>query len=220
MSVEQVARGYDRLAALYDGMARLVYGNALRRAQTCMLAQLPANATILVLGGGSGWFLEQLVRRAQPRRVIYVELSGEMLARAQRRIAQNLSTALPTIDFVAGRAEDAGKWGQVDVIVTHCLLDMYVQPALARLVGDLRQSLGPTGVWYFSDFQQVRTGFMQPISRGLIWLMYRFFRWQCKIEARNLPDFETAFAASALGPVAEQHFYRGMIVARLYRRQD
>jgi tRNA (cmo5U34)-methyltransferase len=220
MSSEHVARGYDRLAALYDGMARLVYGNALRRAQTCMLSQLPANATILVLGGGSGWFLEQLVRRAQPRRVIYVELSGEMLARAQRRIAQNLPAALASIDFVVGRAEDAGRWGQVDVIVTHCLLDMYVQPALARLVGDLRQSLGPTGVWYFSDFQQVRAGFMQPISRGLIWLMYRFFRWQCKIEALNLPDFEAAFAASALAPIAEQHFYSGMIVARLYRLQD
>jgi tRNA (cmo5U34)-methyltransferase len=220
MSGERIGRGYDRLAASYDLLARAVYGNALRRAQSCFLDSLPTSATILVLGGGSGWFLEALLRVAQPRHVVYVELSAAMLQRSHRRISDHFPEALDRVQFVQGRAEDAAHWGQFEVLITHCLLDMYAQPALLSLMARLRGCLQADGIWYFSDFFVVKRGWMRPISRGLVWLMYRFFRLVCGIAATELPDFDAAFADSGLVEVNARTFYGGMIKAKLYRKDQ
>ncbi len=218
MSQFEIARGYDRLAPFYDRLASLVYGSALRKAQTCMLAQLPQQAAILVLGGGSGWFLEQLLRIAKPCRVVYVELSAEMFRLSQERIWQNLPTAFENVEFVLGRAEDADRLGHFDVVVTHCLLDMYPQAELQALMARLSPCMQAGGYWYFSDFAHVASWPMRWISGGLIWLMYRFFRWSCAIPARELPDFGVAFAKAGLLPIAESKFFGQMIQAKLFRR--
>lgn len=218
MSSARVAKGYDRLAGLYDGMARLVYGNALRKAQTSMLARLPKDATVLVLGGGSGWFLEQLMRGAQPQAVIYVDLSSKMLALSRQRIHKYLPDQLSKISFVQRPAEDAPQWANVDVVVTHCLLDMFVDASLLTLVAQLRTCLQPNGQWYFSDFAKVQSGPMAIVSRAMIWMMYRFFRFTCKIEATDLPDFVAAFANNGLVQIEEERFYGGMITAARYRK--
>lgn len=217
MSTARIARGYNLLAASYDWIARAVYGKALRRAQSCFLAELPGSARVFVLGGGSGWFLEALMRQAQPQTVVYVELSSEMLRRSQVRLQRNLPEAIHNVQFIEGRAEEAVQWGEFDVIVTHCLLDMYTQPGLQALVTTLSSSLKADGAWYFSDFFIVERGWMRPVSRVMIWLMYRFFRFVCRIEARRLPDFEMAFRGIGFAAMATKEFSRGMIRAKLYR---
>jgi tRNA (cmo5U34)-methyltransferase len=217
MSGERIGRGYDRLASSYDLLARAVYGNALRSAQSCFLDTLPKSAAILVLGGGSGWFLEALLRVAQPHKVVYVELSAAMLQHAQARIRDKFPEALDRVQFVQGRAEDAAQWGRFDVVITHCLLDMYPQPALLSLIAKLRGCLQADGIWYFSDFFVVKRGWMRPISCAMVWLMYRFFRLFCGIAATELPDFDAAFATCGLAKVNTRTFFGGMIKAKLYR---
>ena len=218
MSHHAIAKGYDRLARHYDRLAGLVYGGALRRAQTCMLPQLPEGASVLVLGGGSGWFLEQLLQHCHPRRVVYVELSSEMFRLAQERIRQRLPAAFERVEFVLGRAEEADRWGQFDVVITHCLLDMYRQDDLQTLLQRLVPCLRAGGCWYFSDFAQVNAWPMRWVAGVLIWVMYRFFRWCCAIPATELPDFAAAFAQAGLLVADERSFFGQMIQARLYRR--
>jgi tRNA (cmo5U34)-methyltransferase len=217
MNADRVALGYDRLAAGYDLLARAVYGNALRRAQSCFLGDIGANDCVLVLGGGSGWFLEALLRQAQPRHVVYVELSAQMLARAQHRIRQNMPEACARVDFVHGRAEDALPDGSFDVVVTHCLLDMYDDADLPALVCHLMGCLRPGGHWYFSDFAVPPSWPMRGVAQALLWVMYRFFRLVCKIDARRLPDFGSAFASAGLEKLQGRAFFGGMIVAGWYR---
>jgi tRNA (cmo5U34)-methyltransferase len=217
MSAGRIAKGFDRLAGFYDFLARAVYGNALRKAQSCFLPDLPSSAKVLVLGGGSGWFLEALLRQANPSHVVYVELSGEMLKRSEKRIQQNFPEALPKVTFLETRAEEVLAQfpdEKFDVIVTHCLLDMYDDPSLQALVGQLCMGLQPAGIWYFSDFSKVEVGPMKPVSKVLIWTMYRFFRVACGIQAEKLPDFEKAFRENNLQQTASKVFFGGMIRAR------
>ena len=49
----RIARGFDRLAPIYDGLTAFVFGGAIRRSQTCFLGSLAESAEILVVGGGS-----------------------------------------------------------------------------------------------------------------------------------------------------------------------
>lgn len=217
MSEVRIAKGFDRIAGFYDFMARTVYGNSLRKAQSCFLPDLPDSAKVLVLGGGSGWFLEALMRQANPSKVVYVELSSEMLKRSEKRIRQNLPQALPSVTFLQTRAEDALAQfpdEKFDVIVTHCLLDMYDDPTLQALVGHLCTGLQPAGIWYFSDFCKVDAGPMKHLSKVLLWTMYRFFRVTCGIQAHELPDFEKAFRENNLQQTASKVFFGGMIRAR------
>jgi SAM-dependent methyltransferase len=150
--------------------------------------------------------------------VRYVELSAKMLDLASQRIQDRLPERHATVDFVQGRAEDEIWVGKYDLVLTHCLLDMFPQQALEAVVGQLQGVLKPDGRWYFSDFQIVRAWPMRWISHVLVWTMYRFFRLTCGIAATHLPDFEHAFQMQGLTEEAARLFWGGMIVARLYRK--
>lgn len=218
MSKKQTASGYDRLAAGYDRLARLVYGNALRAAQTSFLQAIPKHSEVLVVGGGSGWFLEQLLLRCAPKFVLYVELSPKMLALAKDRIARNCPAQLADVEFVEGDVEGIAEEMSYDVVVTHCLLDMFDGLQLQGIVLRLRAALRPGGRWYFSDFRHAGRWPMSWVSRLLIWIMYRFFRWFCGIPAHRLPDFGKAFKAAGMEMQDEKLFFGGMIAAQLLQK--
>ena len=218
MNRSRIAGGYDGLAKGYDFLARIVYGNALRKAQTCFLTSLPPNADVLVVGGGSGWFLEQLLRISKPKFVLYVELSPKMLALAKARIAKNCPSQLGKVEFVQGNVEDITEEGSYDVVVTHCLLDMFAGLQLQGIVRRLRRTLKNNGIWYFSDFRHAEKWPMSWISKVLIWMMYRFFKWWCDIPATRLPDFQAAFDLAGLEPKATKLFFGGMIQSKLLRK--
>lgn len=218
MNRQRMSIGYDSLSGVYDTLARMVYGNALRRAQTCFLNQVPPQAEVLVLGGGSGWFLEKLLVTAQPRYVMYVELSPKMLARTRARIQRKCPEMLPRVEFVLGSADRVEDELVYDAVAAHCLLDMFDGLQLQTIVGRMRRSLKPGGFVYFSDFRYATGWPMRWISRLLIWMMYRFFRWWCAIPARRLPQFSKVFDGAGLRLAAQRHFHGGMIQAQIWRR--
>ena len=43
---------YDRIASIYDPLAKLVFGNSLERAKKTHLEYLKAGTKVLVVGGG------------------------------------------------------------------------------------------------------------------------------------------------------------------------
>jgi tRNA (cmo5U34)-methyltransferase len=218
MSRRRVAGGYDGLAKIYDLLARMVYGNALRKAQTTFLNDFPKNADVLVVGGGSGWFLEQLMKQSNPKFVLYVELSPKMLALAKLRIQNNCPEAFSRIEFVEGSVEDVVEEGTYDVVVTHCLLDMFAGLQLQAIVRRLRNALHTGGQWYFSDFRHAKNWPMSWISRMMIWMMYRLFKWWCDIPATRLPDFQAAFDLAGLKISDSKHFFGGMIEAKMLKK--
>ena len=91
---------FNWIAPLYDPLARVVFGWRLQRAQTVFLDQIPAGAVILIVGGGTGWLLEQVLTHWQPRRVIYLEASARMLERASRRMLNHALVGM--VDFRVG----------------------------------------------------------------------------------------------------------------------
>ena len=211
-----IARGFDRLAPIYDFLARAVYGNSLRKAQSVFLNQIKKNGRVLVVGGGSGWFLEQLIRVANPAEIFYVEISPKMIAASKARIQSNLPDYdIQRVSFIQGELKDLPQTAGFDSICTHCFLDLFGPEQLAHTVKQLKGHLNLGGKWYFSDFNVPERFPMRTISKLLIKVMYLFFNWTCSIDARQLPAFDKHFSENGLSATTSASFFGGMIVAKL-----
>lgn len=224
-----IARGFDRLSPAYDLIAGAVFGNSLRRSQSCFLDRLPRDADVLVVGGGSGWFLEQLLAGSGCRHVLYLEISPGMLRRAQERIRRRRPSDLKRVDFIEGSIDAIPASAQFDVVCTHCFLDLFSGETLSSVVRALSSHLDAEGVWYFSDFRtdsglaEGRRAERAPLSfasRSLLFVMYRFFRMTCSIEAERLPCFDEAFRRNGWRATEEVCFHRGLIRSVLLRRSS
>lgn len=209
-------KGFDRLAPLYDALARVIFGRAIKQSQRATLSFIPPRASILIIGGGTGWILPELMKRTKPERVVYIEASKQMVALSKKRLA-NLSTEnAGTVDFRLGTEKVVRSTEQFDIIITHFLLDLYSQPYVENTVQQLSKRLKPAGLWLCTDFQLPKKTKGHWWQRGLVKSMYLFFQFCCGIEGRQLPDFDKAFAKAGLQNCYSSFFFHQMIAAKVY----
>jgi malonyl-CoA O-methyltransferase len=81
---ERVRRAFDRAAARYDDSAVLQREIGARMAERLDVVRL-APTVILDAGAGTGWQLEQLMRRYPKARFVALDFAPAMLLRAKRR---------------------------------------------------------------------------------------------------------------------------------------
>ncbi|WP_255594498.1 class I SAM-dependent methyltransferase [Pontibacter sp. HSC-14F20] len=208
---------FDRIAPVYDGLSRLVFGNALRKAQTEHLSLIPQHAKVLLIGGGSGWLLEQLLKQRPFVEVTYLEVSATMLQLARQRICQQPALAHSSVDFRLGDESSLQPDETFDVMLTPFLLDLFPDERLLYLIDRLCAALRPEGRWLFSDFWPTQT----PIpawQRLLLKSMYTFFGLVSDVKASGLPDFGEHFARKPLSLETSAAFYGGLVQARSYRK--
>lgn len=207
-----VGKGFDRLVSIYDGLARLVYGKSIRRVQTHFLAQWPQNASILIVGGGTGWFLEEVLRQADPAQVLYVDVSSRMIRKSQNRIATRSQPLAERVEYFQGTIHDLPDLDRsFDVVVTHFYLDMFNGEDLQGEIEVLTGWLRPGGIWSLADFAYVEKGLMRPVSRFLVGTMYLFFRAVAGIGSRRLEDYLALLEASGLVRRDGVAYFGGMI---------
>ena len=209
--------GFDRVASFYDRLARLVYGDALEQAQLYLIPFIPANCRVLVIGGGSGWLLQQLVLTGRQLDILYLDAAPGMLKRAE---AKYKSMHLPhscQVTFRLGTEAALQPHEQFDVIITPFLLDLFPPQRLHQLMQQLAAVLAPAGKWLFADFWPVK----QPIpfwQKLLTWGMYAFFGAVSGVKARHLPNYGRHFQDLGFKEVATQQFYGGFVQAKVFRR--
>ncbi|PVY43062.1 class I SAM-dependent methyltransferase [Pontibacter virosus] len=205
---------FDSIAPIYASLSRLVFGNALRRAQTEHLALIPPNSNVLLIGGGSGWLLEQLLRLQPLAEVTYLEVSPRMLQLAQRRMSQQ-AAAYSKIKFRLGDESSLQPDETFDVILTPFLLDLFPDERLLYLMDRLFTALRQQGLWLFSDFWPTHTP--APVWQQLLLRsMYTFFGKVSRVSASRLPDFERHFARLPLQELQAAAFYSGLVQAKVY----
>lgn len=208
---------FDWVAWFYDPLARLIFGNAIRQSQVALLPFIPPRADLLIVGGGTGWLLEDLARLNQPLHIVYLELSPRMLARARGRLA-----CLPLhelqVDFREGTEDDLGPGDAFDVIFTPFVLDLYPEKALLQMMHRLRRHLKPGGRWLVADFftDPTRTGWQKWWQSTLLQAMYTFFGWLCGLDNHALPHLDRLFQKLPLALEHTQFFYQGFIRSQVY----
>ena len=209
------ASGFDRIAWCYDALAGLVFGAALRRAQKAALEQLPTGAPrVLILGGGTGWVLTELLRRRPAASVLYLEESAAMLRRSQARLFFHLPDNQMQVEFRQGtQASVHTADGLFDAVVTFFVLDCLPAPTLPAALAHLAAVRRPGAPWLVADFAPPRAAW----QRALLWVMYRFFRLTTGLAAHQLPQLRPALAALGLHEVGTgRRFYSGAVEALVF----
>lgn len=215
---KQRSFSFGRTAWFYDFLARLVFGGAIRRSQTALLPFIPAQARVLIVGGGTGWLLEDLARRTGNLKIVYLELSSRMLARAQKKLG-HLPSHLLVVEFRQGTETDLKPEEIFDVIFTPFVLDLYSEMELQTMLKNLQQHLSPGGLWLLTDFfiAPHLTGWQKYWRHRLAQTMYLFFGWLIGLPTRTLPNLELLLQKLALKHINTQPFYFGFIQARVYQ---
>lgn len=185
-----VTPNFDFIAPVYDALAGLVYGQAQKQAQQHFLSQVPPHAQVLVVGGGSGWILQELFRLARPAHVLYLEASGKMLHQAQMLFKHEAPAPL---EFRLGTERDLQEPEKFDVVLTPFVLDLFTEPELQTMLQKLDTALRPAGLWLQTDFQLSTSQWYQIWQKPMLWLMYRFFGWASGISAKKLPPLDKLF---------------------------
>lgn len=194
---------YDNAAGFYDVLSRLVFGKSLIRARQVLLRFVKPDSEVLIVGGGTGFILEELANiHPDGLKITYVEISSKMI-----KLAQKKDWKQNEVLFVHTAIEDYVPARRFDVIVTSFLVDNFKEERAQTVFKILDSLLHPEGKWLFADFNiEKKTGsFWQKILLGT---MYRFFRILCNIEATQLPDMGVLFHLAGYKTLFEtKHFY-------------
>ena len=206
---------FDRVAPYYDALARLVFGKSIRRAQCHFLSEIPPEARVLVVGGGTGWLLPHLLRQPEVAHITYLETSSAMLTRAQQKINQFGKQPVASVNFIHGD-EYCLTTETFSVIITNFVLDMYEGTALDEFVRTLAGHLACGGIWLFTDFRfstQKRHRWWQYLMANT---MYLFFHLTTGIARQKLPPYHQHFIKQGFQTTREQAFFYDFIISRVY----
>jgi tRNA (cmo5U34)-methyltransferase len=155
------AADFGPVARIYDALAGLAFGGALRRAQRAALAAgLPLGPAlrVLVLGGGAGWVLTEIWRQRPQAQVLYVEVSAAMLARTRARLRRHPAPAGAAVELRQGTEAALRPDEQFDVVVTFFVLDCFTEAALPGALARLHAARAPGAPWLVTDFRPARRG--------------------------------------------------------------
>jgi len=208
-----MATNYDTIASSYDLIRKIVLGNSIVKAQVGLLKFIPANSRILIVGGGTGWILEEISAiYSEGLQIDYVESSAKMI-----RLSQKRNHRSNEITYIHQPIEIYTTDKIYDVIITPFLFDNFQIDKIAIIFAKLNRYLNKDGVWLYADFVYDETH--GPLwQKILLKIMYFFFRVTCKIETQEIVNMDQFFT-TLYYPVFTTSYYHNFIQSIAYRKQ-
>jgi ubiquinone/menaquinone biosynthesis C-methylase UbiE len=201
---------FNNSAWFYDRLSRLVYGKALIGAQVYLLQCVLPNSNILIIGGGTGWILEELTKiHPASLNITYAEVAPKMIALSQKRNIGNNHVV-----FINDAIENIALAPDFDVVITPFLFDNFTEQTTSKVFNHIHSLLKPGGLWLNCDFQLSGKWWQNILLKS----MFLFFRIVCKIEASQLPDIEKHFATHNYKCIAQQTFFGDFIISKGYMK--
>lgn len=212
---------YDKVARYYDRLSRLVFFKSQVNAQIHQLSYLPEKGSVLIIGGGTGWILEEIAKvRPEGLLLVYVEISANMIALSKERdVGRN------TVNFVNQSIEEFSSDIPFDVVCTPFLFDNFVEQRAVMVFHHLDGMLKQEGLWFHTDFNSGETAEGANAGGGSWWkglflaVMYQFFKIAGNVEASKLINMSPYFVAAEYKLLEEQYYYSRFIQSSVFKKQ-
>ena len=205
-----MSANYNNSAWFYDGLASLVYGKALVNVQVYLLHHIPANSNVLIVGGGTGWILEELTRiHPKGLTITYVEIAPAMIGLSKKR-----NTGYNKVTFINDAIENVILLPDFDVVVTPFLFDNFTEQTLYKVFNGINGLLKKDGLWLNCDFQLTGKWWQWVMLKS----MFVFFRLICNIEASKLPKIKECFEHDGFKTIAQKNFFGEFIGAGVSKK--
>ena len=193
---------FNLVAPIYDRLASIVFGKRWKCVQRFPAADLNNRQNIMILGGGSGAILESL----DAADVIYVELSGQMIVKAQERNTKSTINWI-NMDFLNWQTEQ-----QFDAVYCPFFLDVFPEDELSLVIKRIKSCMTSDARLHVLDFQ--RGNWFQ---RVLTELMVLFFRIFSGLKAKRLLNIHSILEQNGFTIEKEELYYGRWIFYRVFK---
>jgi spermidine synthase len=207
---------FNSIARFYDILSFIIFRNAIKNSQLFFLNKIPSGKEILIIGGGTGWYLYELLKINHCKKITYVEASPEMIQLTKRKLS-TLSHTIE-IEFIEAPIENVNLQGKFDVVITNYILDVFKEEKLKIVMNTIYSLLKNEGWWMFTDFKISHNSLHRYWQIFLIRSMYAFFKITSRIEANKLLSFEQYFHLLNLKKTDTKSFYSKMIESVIYKK--
>ncbi|WP_158860813.1 class I SAM-dependent methyltransferase [Lunatibacter salilacus] len=201
---------YNQIAWIYDPLSRYFLGKQFIRSKYSYLERIRTGQTVLILGGGTGENLPEIVRRIGAKgRVYFMDASTVMIRRAKRRFQGGVPV---NIQFI--HSADFSQLSTInpDVILTQYFLDVLSDKKLEILFDQLAEVGDKHTEWIFVDFYNI------PAKRWLIRILIGLFNIVVDHPRRDLPDYAYFFDRWGWKEKETCSIMDGFIQAKVFRR--
>jgi len=203
-------RSYDSIAFVYDSIARLVFGNTLIRAQQYLVREILPGSSVLIVGGGTGWILEEITKvHPSDLSITYVDASAKMIALAQKR-----NTGTNKVTFIPLPIQQAAIDDVYDIVLTPFFFDNFTEESTKKMFLSIDTLMKNNGIWLYSDFHNTNVYWQKKMLK----VMYFFFRISCGIEADRLPDVVACFENHGYLVKEKETFMNGFVESIIYKK--
>ncbi len=203
---------YNNIAVYYDRLSRVVFQRSIIKAQQYLVEFIMDNYTVLLVGGGTGWILEEISKlQKQNIAVVYVEKSARMIGLSKKRKFKNIN-----VEFVNEGIETYKTDAYFDAIITPFLFDNFLEKKITFVFEKLDALLKQRGFWLYADFVN-DTEDKKAWKKYLLKTMYVFFSLAANIETQKLIDVKPYFSKK-YEMISQQFYYRHFIQAIAYRK--
>jgi len=201
---------YDPAVWFYDPLSRFIFGRALINAQLYFLKYIKINSNIIIVGGGTGWILEEISSKIPTGlKITYVETSEKMIIRSKKRFIANNEVV-----FINQPIEVINGLSPFDIVITPFLFDNFKDEIADKLFYHLHKLQKPGGLWLFSDFQPGKSLWQKLLLKSMLLFFGRF----CGVEATKLPEMSQKFTSNSYLVIDQQNFYRNFIISIIYSK--
>ena len=202
--------GYSNVAWFYDSLSRVVYGKVLIKAQVYLLPLIPPKSSILIVGGGTGWILEQIAcLHSSGLTITYVEVSEKMMTLSRKR-----NTGNNKVIYITQPIEQVIDLPNFDVIITPFLFDNFSAVTFNKVFSQLHDLLKPKGIWLNTDFQLTGKWWQYVLLKSML----GFFGLVAGVKSRKLPDIEVEFVIHDYRVVDSKSFFGEFIKTSAYQK--
>lgn len=206
---EYPLNAYNRIAWIYDRLSRWCLGRQFTQSQYIYLDSIRTGQTVLILGGGSGENLPEIVEAIGAKgRIYFMDASSKMIERAKGR----LKPVPPNIQFIHSADFSRICTANPDVILTQYFLDVLSNEQLEILFEQLAEVGDKHTEWIFVDFYGI------PEKRWLIRILIGLFRIAVDHPRNDLPDYAYYFDRWGWKEKKGCSFMEGFIQAKVYKR--
>ena len=198
----------------------MLAGGLMHRCRTACLDDLGAPEHTLFLGEGPGRMLREMALRFPEMRCTVIDESASMI-----RQSRAMADAVPGL---AGRCEwmqrDVFSWLEAvdrnkdafDLVVTCFFLDCFDPAGLGRLISGISSRMPPGSRWLIADFSIPVRGPAHWRARGIVGMLYVFFRFVAGLQTGRLEDTSPFLAASGWKREARHELDWGLMACELW----
>lgn len=203
---KSLATGFNKLAPVYDALARIVIGKGIRTSQLHFLNHLRERRKLLILGGGTGWILPYIIKSNPTLQIDYIDVSQRMIEQARSRVSEDFQ-----VRFIEGTEENIPD-KDYDCVVTNFYLDLFDDLNLEHVVFRIKNSILPNAIWVATDFVNER-----PWHKRVLAIMYTFFRVTTGLRTQKLPLWEKELLKAGGTQLEIAKYSRGFIKSIVFK---